>query len=282
MHKYKKGEYRDQFVIAYITNLEDCNEVIDWSKKFCTLLNKGLILLHISDTKYTQVTTAQAQERLKQINDALNLPYIHSYAALNGKTKDIINTLGDLLNGVMIVTKSDKSADKTNPIHYNNIIKDFYTSRIAYFVFNDYKVDNCFKNTVLSMNAMKECKEKILWASYFGRFAHSVTHIYYHRYRDEYLQRQLNLNIGFLRKMFRKFSIETLNVHSLDRKTKLDVQALDYAERNNCDICIFQTTKNKSYIEFFSGLPERMVLQKLESVPVLFLNQRDDLFVMCE
>lgn len=281
MH-YKKGEYRDQYVIAYITDFNSYKDVINWSIKFCNLLKKGLILLHISDSKYTNVSTNEAQEKLKQINDNISLPFIHSYAALSGKTKDIINSIGELLNAVMIVTKVDKNSEKTSPIFYNNILKDFYTSRIAYFVFENYDKRNNFHDVVLSMNAMKECKEKILWASYFGRFAKSVTHIFYRRYKDEYLQKQLNLNIGFLRKMFRRFDIQTLNAHCMDKRNKLDVQAMEYAKNNSCSLCIFQTTKNKSFIELFSGLPERLVLKNIDFVPILFLNQRDDLFVMCE
>lgn len=281
MH-YKKGEYRDQYVIAYITDFNSYENVVSWSVKFCNLLKKGLILLHISDITYTNVSTNEAQEKLKQINDNISLPFIHSYAALSGKTKNIINSIGELLNAVMIVTKVDKNSDKTSPNSYNNILKDFYTSRIAYFVFDNYDKSNNFHDIVLSMNAMKECKEKILWASYFGRFAKSVTHIFYRRYKDEYLQKQLNLNIGFLRKMFRRFDIQTLNAHCMDKRNKLDVQAMEYAKSNSCSLCIFQTTKNKSVIELFSGLPERLVLKNIDFVPILFLNQRDDLFVMCE
>ncbi len=282
MHKYKRGEYRDQFVIAYIYDTEDYQDVVRWSIKFSNLLKKGLILLYICDEKYTNLSTSTAQNKLQTINKEIQLPYTHSYAVLKGKTKDIINNLGDLLSAVMIVTKSYRENNRDLPIYYNNIIDNFASSRIAYFVFDTYREDNNFKNIVLSMNALKECKEKILWASYFGRFANSITHIYYHRYRDEYLQKQLNLNIGFLRKMFRKFALQTHNAHSLDRRTKLDMQAMRYAKQNNYDLCIFQTTKNKSFIEFFTGLSERMVLRNQQNIPVLFLNQRDDLFVMCE
>ncbi|MBR1626800.1 MAG: hypothetical protein IJ681_06620, partial [Bacteroidales bacterium] len=84
MHKYKKGEYRDQFVIAYITDLDDYQDTVDWSIKFCNLLKKGLILLFVADEQYTQITTRQAQEKLKRINSELSLPYVHSYAALSG------------------------------------------------------------------------------------------------------------------------------------------------------------------------------------------------------
>lgn len=280
--KYKKGEYRDQFVIAYITDFNDCKDTIAWSVKFCRMLNKGLILLYISDKKYQNLSTSHAQEKLKVLNDSLNLEFLHSYVALQGKSKNIINSLGELLNGVMIVTKVLSKAKKDNPLSVNNIIHNFYSSRIAYFVFKQYSEDNNFHNIVLSMNAMKECKEKILWASYFGRFAQSVTHIFYRRYMDEYLQKQLNLNIGFLRRMFNNMDLPTRNAHCRIKHGKLDVLALRYAEQNDCGVCIFQTTKNKSFIEFFSGLSERKVLQTMSCVPVLFLNQREDLFVMCE
>ncbi|MBP3254056.1 MAG: hypothetical protein J6M30_06080 [Bacteroidales bacterium] len=282
MHRYKKGEYRDQFVIAYITDLDNCQSIIQWAEKFCNILQKGLILLYISDSKYNCISTSQAQQKLKTINEGLNLNYVHSYAALGGKTKEIINNLGDLLNGVMVVTQVSNDTSKTNPVSVNNLLNNFYTCRLAYFVFKKFDANNNFSDCVVTMNALKECKEKILWASYLGRFAHSITHIYYHRYADQYLQKQLNLNIGFLRKMFRKFNIETRNARSMDKYTALDVQASQYAAKNNCGICIFQTTKTKSIIELFTGLAERKVLKRMDNVPVLYLNQRDDLFVMCE
>lgn len=284
MAKYKKGEYRDQFVIAYITDFNNYKNIIRWAEKFAKMLKKGIILLHISDEKYTNISTQEASKRLEEINQEIDIPYTHSFAALKGKTRDIIHSTGEILNGVMIVSALEKKVkDRANPISVDDIIKNFYSSRIAYFIFNNTDIENNdFKEVVLSMDSLKESKEKVLWASYFGRFANSIVDIYYHRYRDEYLQKQLNLNIGFARKMFKNFKIETRNIHSLNRKTQTDVQALAFAEKENRSLCIFQTTANKGFLEFFFGLPEKKVLINLDKVPVLFLNRRDDIFVMCE
>ncbi len=284
MKKYKKGEYRDQFVIAYITDLDKCEHIVRWSEKFALMLKKGIILLHISDKRYTSIGTEEASRRLEQINQTVSIPYTHSFAALKGKTKDIIHSTGEILNGVMTVSAIDNtSKGKHSAIATDNIIRDFYSSRIAYFLFNNsIPENNSFEEVVLSMDSLKESKEKVLWASYFGRFAGSTVDIYYHRYRDEYLQKQLNLNIGFARKMFRNFKIRTSNQHSLNRWTQTDVQALDFAEKENRNLCIFQTTANKGIIEILFGLSERKVLNRLDKVPVLFLNRRDDIFVMCE
>ncbi len=284
MRKYKKGEYRDQFVIAYITDLSNYKDILFWAEKFALLLKKGIILLHISDEKYTKISTTEASKLLEQINKEIKIPYTHSYVAMKGKSNEIIHSTGELLNGVMIVSKIDNTTkDKSTPISVNNIIKNFYSSRIAYFLFTDKTIqNNDFKEIVLSMDALKESKEKVLWASYFGRFANSIVDIYYHRYRDEYLQKQLNLNIGFARKMFKNFKIETRNIHSQNRNTSTDIQAIDFAQKEKKNLCIFQTTANKSFLEFFFGLTEKKVLNKLNTTPVLFLNRRKDLFVMCE
>lgn len=284
MARYRKGEYRDQFVIAYITDFSNYADTIFWAEKFALMLQKGIVLLHISDERYTNISTSQASKNLEKINKEIDIPYTHSFVALKGRTKEIIHSLGEILNGVMIVAEVDnKSKKKNNPITTNNIIKNFYSSRIAYFLFAKQTLkDNDFKQIVLSMDSLKESKEKVLWASYFGRFAQSVINIFYHRYKDEYLQKQLNLNIGFARKMFKNFGIQTLNQHSLNRRIQTDIQALDFAQRERKDLCIFQTTANKSFLEFFFGLTERKIINNIRLVPVLFLNRRDDLFVMCE
>ncbi|MBQ9253710.1 MAG: hypothetical protein IJ180_02925 [Bacteroidales bacterium] len=285
MRHYKKGEYRDQFIIAYITDLDNCDDVVKWSEKLALMLNKGIILLHISDPQYTPLSTSEAEVKLKKINEKINIPLSHSYAAVKGKTKDIIHSVGDLLNGVVIVSKvlnSKNDNNKTSPLSVKNILKNFSTSRLAYFVFSSEYTEQNFEEVILSMNALKESKEKVLWASYFGRFSHSRINIFYHRYKDEYLQKQLNLNIGFCRKMFKNFKIETLNVHILNRKKNIDLQAIEYAEEKEKNLCIFQTTNNKSIVDFLFGSSEEKVLKTMQKVPVLFLNQRDDIFVMCE
>jgi hypothetical protein len=62
----------------------------------------------------------------------------------------------------------------------------------------------------------------------------------------------------------------------------LDLQALDYAEKENYGVVICQTTKDKSFFDMIKGLEEVKVLKKLKDRPILFLNPRDDLFVLCE
>ncbi len=274
---------KDQFVVAYLPDLEKIESTLDYAICLAKMLDKGLILLHISDEKHTSLTPQEAEERLKQINDGLPEDIFHSYVALKGKSETLLNAIGELLNAVLLVCCCNvESKDKKEANHPQTLLRNLSSSRIAYLVCSPDSKPQAFEKVVLSLNNLTESKEKTLWASYFGRFANSDIVLYYRRYKDEYYQKQLNLNIAFARKMFKQFAIETQTMHSQDTKTKLDLQTLQYAERENCDLIICQTTKNKTFVDSITGLDEVKVLKQINKIPILFLNPREDLFVLCE
>ncbi|MDR0789585.1 MAG: hypothetical protein LBO06_02180 [Bacteroidales bacterium] len=281
----KSKQHNDQFVIAYLHCLQQAEQTIKWAVHFANLLDKGLILLHISDKQYTQVSPDEAEKELKTLNNQITAVKTHSYIALKGKTKEIIHSLGEALSAVLIVT-SVNNEQQSNSHTLNSpkqVIKNFSTSRIAYFVFGSQATIKPFDNIVLPLNMLREAKEKVLWASYFGRFAQSQITIFHKQYKDEFHQQQLNYNLKFASNMLTKFNI---NFNLIDcpknSKSDLDVAALEYAEGSNCNLVICQTTKNKSFIDFFSPLSELQALKHSQHIPILFLNPREDLFVLCE
>ncbi len=274
---------KDQFVVAYLPDLDKTQACLDYALQFAKILDKGLILLHISDDSLTQITTEQAEKRLKEINESLPENVFHSYVALKGKSESVLNAIGELLNAVLTVVCCDsESKDKKKADHPQTLLRNLASSRTAYLVCSAQSRPQEYEKVVLTLNHLSESKEKTLWASYLGRFADSNIVLYYRRYKDEYYQKQLNLNIAFARKMFTQFGIEIETKHSLDTKTKLDLQALEYAEKENCNLIICQTTKNKTFVDMLTGLDEVKVLKQIKNIPILFLNPREDLFILCE
>lgn len=274
---------KDQFVVAYLPDLDRTKSCLEYASQFAKILNKGLILLHISDDSLTQITTEQAEKRLKEINERISDEIFHSYVAMKGKSDGILNAIGELLNAVLTVVCCDPQCkDKKKADHPQTLLRNLASSRTAYLVCSPDSKPKEYEKVILTLNHSTESKEKTLWASYLGRFADSNIVLYYRRYKDEFYQKQLNLNIAFARKMFTQFGIEIETKHSLDTKTKLDLQALDYAEKENCNLIICQTTKNKTFVDTIAGLNEVRVLKHMKEVPILFLNPREDLFILCE
>lgn len=279
----QQKEKKDQFVIAYLNNLDKTSTCIEHSLQIAKILNKGLILIHIYDSLFTNVTVEQAEEKLKELNYNLPDTQMHSYISLKGNTKEIISKLGQLLNAVVLVTSCNpKEKDKNKADNPITLLKNMENSRTAYMICNEESSKVNYEKVLLPLNNARESKEKTLWASYFARFFQSEITLYHRVYKDSLYQKQLNLNLAFARKMLGQFNIIPSNHKSQDNKTLLDVQALRYAESNDYGVVICQTTKDKSFFDRLKGLEEVKILKQLKDIPLLFLNPRDDLFVLCE
>ena len=274
---------KDQFVIAYIVSFESKHPCVDYAVQLARILGKGLILLYISDPSARSLSTSEAEVKLKELNKSLPEDLFHSYAALSGAREKVLNAVGELLNAVLLVSDCNpEEKDKHSPLYPQTQLDSLASSRVAYLLCPPESKPSNYDKVVLTLNNASESKEKALWASYFGRFANSQIVLYYRRYKDEYHQKQLNLNIAFARKIFEQFKIPLITLHSENTKTQLDIQASDYAKENNCSLVICQTTKNKSFADRLLGLDEVRVLKNMKKTPVLFLNPRNDLFILCE
>ena len=103
-------EKKDQFVIAYLNNLDFAETCIEHSVQIAKILNKGLILLHIYDPLLTGVGVDEAEKKLKELNSQISETQMHSYMSLKGETKEVIGKLGQLLNAVVIVSSINTEA----------------------------------------------------------------------------------------------------------------------------------------------------------------------------
>ena len=130
-------EKKDQFVIAYLNNLDFAKTCIEHSVQIAKILNKGLILLHIYDPLLTKVGVDEAESKLKELNSQITETQMHSYISLKGETKEVISKLGQLLNAVVIV--SSINTEETNKNKADNpitLLKNMETSRVAYMICN--------------------------------------------------------------------------------------------------------------------------------------------------
>ena len=282
-----KKEKKDQFIIAYLTDLDKTDAIINNAICFAKMLDKGLILLHISDKEYTKISTQEAEQKLKELSSKISEIPFCSYFAIEGKSKEILHKVSEFLSGVLLVSSSnsDKPENKKQKLanYPKELFKNLYESRVAYFIIDQNQAHPLpFDKVIMTINNMRESKEKVLWGSYFGRFSKSEIIVYYHNYKDEFHRHQLHYNIKFLMKMFDNFKIDyRLNLSS-NAKTYVDYQAIEYAREISAGLVICQTTKDKDWTNSIFGLKETKILEDNLDIPILFVNPRNDLFILCE
>ena len=273
MEKTKK----DQFVIAYLPNLDHYDTVLAHAKALSQMLNKGLILLHICDSKYSSLSTEQAEVKLKSLITSSH----ESYCAINGKTKEIIEELPTLLNGVVVVAEVNPSSKQKSPSNPKTVIKNFATCKIAWLTVQP-NIQPNYQQIAITVDFHRESKEKYVWASYFARFNKSLIHVLYQEYKDNGLHMKWYNNMRFLHKLYTNLEI-TFSPHPIQGDSaSVDKDALPFMKQHNINLLVTVTTKEKDVFDQLFGAAENRIIKNSQQIPILFLNPREDIYVLCD
>lgn len=146
-------------------------------------------------------------------------------------------------------------------------------------VTSDYANTNAYKNILLPLDIERQNKEKALWAGYFCRFFNSKIHILLPKYKDEGLAKLVNDNLEFVEKLYCNLEID-YSVHNVDNSSYFDEYALSLAENFDAGAEVIMMTKYYTLADLITGPRERKIIGN-HKLPILCINQRDDLYVLC-
>jgi hypothetical protein len=136
-----------------------------------------------------------------------------------------------------------------------------------------------YKHIMLPLDIERQNKEKALWAGYFSRFYGSTIHILYPKYKDEGLAKLVYDNVAFVEKLYENLEI-TYEKHETEPKNYLDAYALEFAPQVEAGASVIMMTRYYTLGDVLTGPRERKIIGKT-SIPILCINQRDDLYVLC-
>ena len=141
--------------------------------------------------------------------------------------------------------------------------------------------ENAYRRVLLPLDYSIYAKEKSLWASYFNRFYKSEIHILSKKYKDKYLQYKSHENLGYTEKLYENLSVD-YKTHTMEGRTSnLDYDAISFARNIGATLILSMTTRTMEAGDIFSGTKESKTIRCVDEVPYLYINQRDDLYVLC-
>jgi len=275
---------KDQFVIACLADFTMTDEVVSHASFIARMLNKGLILLYVEDPKYGGPTTGEAEKRILKIES--EHPEAHpAHVAMKGKTREVVDVLPTLLNGVIAITGVNNHARRGAPTHPHEVLRNFAHCKIAYITVQSPLSDpSKYNHVAFGIDFRKESKEKLIWASYFSRFNKSRLTMLHFDYNDEGLRAKWYNNILFMNKFFKGLGVtyqqETVSGHALFPETLV----CDTAATIGCGLLISVTTDTRDLdiIEWFAGTQEQRTIRNPQYLPVLYINPRNDIYVLCD
>jgi len=263
-----------QKIVVICDFTERMKEVVVHGTRMAGVLHKELCLTAICTSKNQK---QELQEKLVQVSSRIKnlVPEIEvSYLLLNNSLHENMGRLVDEYEAVLLVLHQ---ADA------KWAMKAFRQSSIAYlFVNGDDPHYLNYKKVLVPVDFRKASKETSLWASYFGRFNKAQVQLIYAHDTDREQATKLSRNLQFFQKFLSSLHVR---VHAIAGKSSswgICDEALNRSEELNADVMIFSGSSVISILDLLIGLPEKKILRKAGKLPVVLINPRKDICVLCD
>ncbi len=140
--------------------------------------------------------------------------------------------------------------------------------------------ENAYKQVILPLDIARQAKEEALWAGIFSRFYGATIHILHIRYEEKSMREQVENNLAFVQKLYENLEVKYV-VDEVDPCSDIDAYSLEFAAARDMTLSVVMMTRYFTLADLFFGPHERKVIGNDRQFPVLCINQRDDLYVLC-
>jgi hypothetical protein len=139
-----------------------------------------------------------------------------------------------------------------------------------------------YKKVILPVDLRKESRDAILWASYFARFNRSGINAIAASDKARENKKSIQKNILWLKKLFSTFNLGIKVFKGSTNSLEIHFEALDLAKSSKADLIIILGSSYISIIDLIVGLPENKIIKDAGELPVLLINPRKDMYMLCD
>lgn len=261
---------KDQFVIACLPSPDYADTVLPWARLCSQKLGKGIIVLNVS-------------KEGESADDGWLKQYGIPFVGLHGDWKTAVDGLPTAFSGVLAVTPVDPKAPRSSIANPATMLRTFADCKIAYLALHSpLSAPHSPLSTYLTLDHRRESKEKLIWGSYMVRFFGMKLNVVAPQYKDQGLLARQRNNMRFLDKMYKSLGVDyQILTPPITTVQNPDLLTLD---TYTPDILVAMTTdrRDRDVGDWLLGPPERRLLAHASRTPLLFINQRDDLYVLCD
>lgn len=175
----------------------------------------------------------------------------------------------------------------TNHTHYlgkklRPLLQIIYRSRIPSIIIQSQTpIANCYKKIYIPINHKRETKEKMIWASYFGRFHNSQLILLKAHENTPKLVGKIQATIIFARKLFKQFTFEYKVIAGKSNSSGIQQEAFSLANEHKDGMVVIMTHPNNSLWERLMGPRILKPLRNPHHLPVMCITPRNDGYLPC-
>jgi hypothetical protein len=264
----------EQKIVVLCDFSERMSEVIVHGARMADVLKKELCLLALWKDKSAK---AKVHEKLLGINQNLKsrLPALNISSLILQKSLryNMVRLVDDYEAVLLVLHQTD----------IKHTMKAFRLSSIPFLYVNGSVPEFLqYKNVLVPVDFRKASKDTSLWASYLGRFNRSLVQVIYACEKDQDRVLRLDRNVSFFKKFLSSLNVRHQLIAGKTSSWGICNETLVRASEWNGDVMIFSGSSSISLIDLLIGLPEKKIVSKAGYLPVMLINPRKDICMMCD
>ena len=264
----------NQKIIVLCDFSERMKEVIVHGVRMASMLNKELCLTGIWKSATEKATV---QEKLIRATHAVkqSAPELRvSNLVIKHSLYDNIEKLAMSYDAVLVVLhKADLKPG----------LKAFRESSIAFlFVSGDLPEYLGYKNVLVPMDYRKASKDTALWASFLGRLNCSMVQVVYARESDKEQASVVKKQLQFYQKFLSNLKVSHQMIAGKSSSWSICSETIARAGELRGDVMLFAGSASITLLDLMVGLPEKRIIRKAGHLPILIVNPRKEICMVCD
>lgn len=258
--------------------------ICDFSPQMREVMVHGIRLAQILNKELCLTASWSRKEQKPDIQDRLI-----------GATESIRQSFPDLrISSLLIKNSLNNNIDKLvweydavlvilHKALLKSALKALRESSIAFlFVQGDSPDFLGYKNVLVPIDYRKATKDTALWASFLGRFNRSQVHMVYARETDKEQASLIQTNLNFLKKFLSNLNVAHHLVAGTASSWGINGETVSLKEKLQGDVLVMAGSASISLLDLLIGLPEKRIIRKAGELPVLIINPRKEICMMCD
>ncbi len=266
---------KKQHIFVLIQDQENINIAIEHSFTLAKIFGAKVALAFYPSKKDRNLISIEnlLSEKSKQYDIAY---HFFEFGNLKNEPNHSIQQLDAIL---MVTQFSAKSLNYFKRLSVYNWILNARIPSIA--LANNSNINCSYKNVIVPIDHRKESKEKMIWASYFGRFNKALIHLVAPKEKSESYIRTIKATLIFTKKMFEAFTFQYQIVKTNSKSKNINTEAIQISKNLNSDLLILMSNRNPGWIASHYGPGQLKRILREEKNPVLFINPLKDYYLPC-
>ena len=266
---YKKNQH----ILLIIQQLTPNKNALNHALKIADIF-KSKVLVSNSPFSQNQIKNEDLKNYVSD-HDNVNTIQLSSSDDEPNKTIKQLNIIFMLIN-----------VDEKNDFKFflkNNIFSWVLNAKIPTFIIgNKTSTNTDYSNIILPIDHKKESKEKMIWASYFGRFNNAVIQIIPATEKEEAFMKTIRNTLLFTKKMFTQFTFDYRIHKSNIASRRIEEEAFKVSTTKGSDLVVLMTGKTQGI--FFLRYNSKKIKRLINSYtnPILLINPMKDYYLPCD